>query len=108
MSFGKTVFAQIMQLVPHRDFNEIVIKYKGDYRVRNLSCHDQLLVMCMVQYADKSILRNIEASLNVLAVLRKLYHCGISYAVPRNTLVKANENRDWHPCLHPSYKSIHT
>ena len=26
----------------------------------------------------------------------KLYHCGISYAVPRNTLAKANEKRDWH------------
>jgi hypothetical protein len=35
-------------------------------------------------------------SLNALAVVKKLYHCGISYAVPRNTLAKANENRDWH------------
>ena len=96
MNFGKTVFAQIMQLIPRRDFNEIVTKYKGDYRVRNLSCHDQFLVMCMAQYANKSSLRDIEASLNALAVIRKLYPCGISYAVPRNTLAKANENRDWH------------
>lgn len=44
----------------------------------------------------RSSLRDIEASLNALAVIRKLYHCGISYAVPRNTLAKANENRDWH------------
>lgn len=96
MNFGKTVFAQIMQLIPRRDFHEIVAKYKGDYRIRNLSCHDQLLVMCMAQYADKNSLRDIEASLNALAIIRKLYHCGISYAVPRNTLAKANENRDWH------------
>jgi hypothetical protein len=95
MNFGKTVFAQIMQFIPRREFNEIVTKYKGDYRARSLSCHDQFLVMCMAQYADKNSLRDIEASLNALAVVRKLYHCGISYAVPRNTLAKANENRDW-------------
>ncbi|CAK7037399.1 MAG: hypothetical protein PETM_01558 [Petrimonas sp.] len=95
MNFGKTVFAQIMQFIPRREFNEIVTKYKGDYRVRSLSCHDQFLVMCMAQYADKNSLCDIEASLNALAVVRKLYHCGISYAVPRNTLAKANENRDW-------------
>ena len=96
MNSDKTVFAQIMQLTPRREFNEIVSRHKGDYRVRNLSCHDQFLIMCMAQYADKNSLRDIEASLNALAMVKKLYHCGISYAVPRNTLAKANGNRDWH------------
>lgn len=96
MNFGKIVFAQIMQFIPRRDFNDIVAKYRGNYRVRNLTCYDQLLVMCLAQYADKNSLRDIEASLNALAVTHKLYHCGISYAVPRNTLAKANELRDWH------------
>lgn len=96
MNFGKIVFAQIMQFIPRREFNDIVAKYKGNYRVRNLTCYDQLLVMCLAQYADKNSLRDIEASLNALAVTHKLYHCGISYAVPRNTLAKANELRDWH------------
>jgi hypothetical protein len=96
MNSGKTVFSQIMQLIPSREFDEIVARYKGDYRVRNLSCHDQFLVMCMAQYADKNSLRDIKAILNALAAVRKLYHCGISYAVLRYTLAKANENRDWH------------
>jgi len=96
MNFGKIVFAQIMQFIPRREFNDIVAKYRGNYRVRNLTCYDQLLVMCLAQYADKNSLRDIEASLNALAVTHKLYHCGISYAVPRNTLAKANELRDWH------------
>ena len=91
MNVGKIVFAQIMQFIPRREFNDIVAKYRGNYRVRNLTCHDQLLVMCLAQYADKKSLRDIEASLNALAVTHKLYHCGISYAVPRNTLAKANE-----------------
>lgn len=96
MNFGKIVFAQIMQFIPRREFNDIVAKYRGNYRVRNLTCYDQLLVMCLAQYADKNSLRDIEASLNALAVTHRLYHCGISYAVPRNTLAKANELRDWH------------
>ena len=49
--------------------------------------------MCLAQYASKNSLRDIEASL--IAVEHKLYHSGISYAVPRNTLAKANEQRDW-------------
>ena len=93
MFTGKTVFAQLMSLIPRRDFNACVARYKGDYRSRNLSCYDQFLVMCLAQYASKNSLRDIEASL--IAVEHKLYHSGISYAVPRNTLAKANEQRDW-------------
>ena len=93
MYTGKTVFAQLMYFIPRREFNACVAKYKGDYRVRNFSCYDQFLVMCLAQYASKNSLRDIEASL--IAVQHKLYHSGISYAVPRNTLAKANETRDW-------------
>ncbi len=93
MFTGKTVFAQLVSLIPLRDFNICVARYKGDYRSRNLSCYDQFLVMCLAQYASKNSLRDIEASL--IAVEHKLYHSGISYAVPRNTLAKANEQRDW-------------
>ena len=93
MFTGKTVFAQLMSLIPRRDFNACVARYKGDYRSRNLSCYDQFLVMSLAQYASKNSLRDIEASL--IAVEHKLYHSGISYAVPRNTLAKANEQRDW-------------
>lgn len=61
MNFGKIVFAQIMLFIPRREFNDIVAKYRGNYRVRNLTCYDQLLVMCLAQYADKNSLRDIEA-----------------------------------------------
>lgn len=93
MYTGKIVFAQLMSLIPRRDFSTCVARYKGDYRSRNLSCYDQFLVMCLAQYAAKNSLRDIEAGL--IAVEHKLYHSGISYAVPRNTLAKANEQRDW-------------
>lgn len=94
MPKGSTVFAQLMSLIPRRQFNNCVARYNGDYRIRNFSCYDQFLVMSMAQYANKNSLRDIEASLT--AISHKLYHSGISYAVPRNTLAKANELRDWH------------
>ncbi len=93
MNQGSTVFAQFMSLIPRRQFNNCVARYNGNYRVRNLTCYDQFLVMSMAQYANKNSLRDIEASLT--AISHKLYMSGISYAVPRNTLAKANELRDW-------------
>jgi hypothetical protein len=46
------------------------------------------------QLTQRDSLRDIENCLK--AVSGKLYHCGIKHAVPRNTLAKANELRDWH------------
>ena len=45
---SQNVFAQLMSLIPRRDFNACVVRYKGDYRSMNLSCYDQFLVMCLV------------------------------------------------------------
>lgn len=70
MYTGKIVFAQLMSLIPRRDFSACVARYKGDYRSKNLSRHDQFLVMCLAQYAAKNSLRDIEASL--IAVEHKL------------------------------------
>ena len=94
MNKGKTIFSQIMSLIPERDFKACVDRYKGNYRARNFSCRDQFLVMSYAQLTGRDSLRDIENCL--MALSTKLYHCGISYAVPLNTLAKANENRDRH------------
>ena len=44
MNKGKTIFSQIMSLIPERDFKACVDSYKGNYRSRNFSCKDQFLV----------------------------------------------------------------
>ena len=49
--------------------------------------------MSYAQLTGRDSLRDIENCL--MALSSKLYHCGISYAVPRNALTKANEKRDW-------------
>jgi len=93
MNHGKTVFAQLMSMIPEYEFDKCVARYKGNFRVRNFSCRDHFYVMCFAQLTQRDSLRDIENCLN--AVSNKLYHCGIKHAVPRNTLAKANENRDW-------------
>jgi len=45
MSTGKTVFAQIMCLIPRRKFDECVARYNGDYRIRNFSTKEMLDIM---------------------------------------------------------------
>ena len=93
MNKGKTIFSQIMSLIPEREFKTCVERYKGNYRTREFTCRDQFLVMSYAQLTNRDSLRDIENCLTALS--SKLYHCGISYAVPRNTLAKANEKRDW-------------
>ena len=96
MFTGKTVFAQLMSLIPRRDFNTCVARYKGDYRSRNHSCYDQFLVMCLAQYASKNSLRDIEASL--IAVEHKLLssiNCIIAVSVTlfQGTLLPRQMNK---------------
>ncbi len=93
MNKGRTIFSQIMAFIPEREFKACVDRYQGNYRARNFTCKDQFLVMSYAQLTNRGSLRDIENCLTALS--SRLYHCGISYTVPRNTLAKANENRDW-------------
>ena len=93
MNSGKTVFAQLMSVIPEYEFDKCVSRYNGNHRVRNFTCRDHFYVMCFAQLTKRDSLRDIENCLK--AVSGKLYHCGIKHAVPRNTLAKANELRNW-------------
>ena len=93
MNQGKTVFAQLMSMIPEYEFDKCVDRYNGNHRVRHFTCRDHLYVMSFAQLTQRDSLRDIENCMK--AVSGKLYHCGIKHAVPRNTLAKANELRDW-------------
>jgi hypothetical protein len=93
MHSGKFLFAQIMAFLPKRDLERCVLKYRGNYRVRRFSCLDQFLCMAFAQLTYRVSLRDIEICLNSLKP--KLYHVGIRGHIARNTLAKANQNRDW-------------
>jgi hypothetical protein len=93
MNRGHTVFAQLLQFISHNDFYRFVNRYKGDWRVRTLSCWEQFLAMAFAQLTRRESLRDIEVSL--AAHRRQLYHSGFRSPVKRSTLADANETRDW-------------
>ena len=93
MNTGKTIFSQIMSFMPKYEFDKRVIKYKGNYRIRQFSCLDQFLCMSFAQLTYRESLRDIEVCLN--AQPNKLYHMGIKGHVSRTNLANANRKRDW-------------
>jgi hypothetical protein len=93
MHAGSFLFSQLMDFFPQRDFDSCVRKHKGNYRTRRFSCRDQFLCMAFAQLTGRASLRDIEITLNSLQP--KLYHAGFRGRVARNTLAKANQNRDW-------------
>ena len=93
MHAGKFVFAQLMELLPWKRFQRLVLKYGGDRYVRHFSCSNQFLCMAFAQLTYRESLRDIEACLRAHSA--KLYHLGIRGRVSRSTLADANETRDW-------------
>jgi hypothetical protein len=93
MNSGKTIFAQLMDLLPLYEFRRCVERYHGNYKVKSFSCWDQFLCMAFAQLSYRESLRDIEACLR--SAQRKVYHMGIRGKVSRNTLAHANEVRDW-------------
>lgn len=93
MNTGRTIFSQVMEFLPHPEFQRCVRRYDGGSRVRTFSCWDQFLCMAFAQLTFRESLRDIEACLRSLGA--KLYHLGIRGCVARSTLADANEHRDW-------------
>ena len=93
MHTGRTVFAQVMDFVPLREFHQCVARYEGEYKVRDFSCLDQFLCLAFAQVTYRESLRDIETCLR--AMQPRLYHMGIRARVARSTLADANEKRDW-------------
>jgi len=93
MHTGHTVFSQLIDFLPKKQFDRCVRRYRGNYRIKTFSCFDQYLCMAFAQITYRQSLRDIETCLR--AMQPKLYHCGIHGNVSRTTVAKANEKRDW-------------
>ena len=93
MNSGRTVFAQLIEHLPHKHFHKCVARYRGDHYAKNFCCWDQYLAMAFAQLTYRESLRDIETCLG--AVGGKLYHMGFRSSVARSTLADANESRDW-------------
>ncbi len=93
MNTGRTVFAQLIENLPHKEFQKCVARYRGDRYAKDFSCWDQYLAMAFAQLTYRESLRDIEACLK--AVGGKIYHMGFRASIARSTLADANESRDW-------------
>src|SRR6266567_3901113 len=93
MYSGRTLFSQVMDLVPWTSLDRIVVKYGGDIGVRTLRCTEHFRVMGFAQITYRESLRDIEACLG--SQPSKLYGMGLRGPVAKSTLADANELRDW-------------
>ena len=93
MNSGRTIFAQLMDLLPLAEFHRCVDRYRGDYKVQSFSCLDQFLCSAFAQLTYRESLRDIQTCLR--AHQSQLYHMGFRGGISRNNLANANLQRDW-------------
>ena len=58
MNQGRTVFSQLIGVLPDREFRRCVARYDGDSRQRGFSCWDQYLAMAFAQLTYRESLRD--------------------------------------------------
>ena len=93
MNVGQTVFSQLIEHLPHKEFQKCVARYSGGSYVKSFSCWDQFLSMAFAQLTYRESLRDIEACLR--SMQSRLYHMGLRGKISRSTLADANESRHW-------------
>ena len=94
MNQGKYIFSQVMELISYKQFQTIVNRHQGDYKVKDFSCWKQLLCMSFGQLTHRESISDTILCLKANA--GKMYHLGIGEVVAKSTLTKANENRSYH------------
>jgi len=93
MNQGKYIFSQIMALISHKQFQTIVDRHLGDYRVKDFSCWKQFLCMVFGQLTHRESMSDTILCLKANA--NKMYHLGIGDVVAISTITRANENRSY-------------
>ena len=67
MHSGRTVFAQVMDFLPLRDFRTCVGRYGGQEQGESFSCLDQFLTLAFAQLTARDSRRDIVTCLNAMA-----------------------------------------
>jgi hypothetical protein len=93
MNQGKYIFSQIIGLISHKQFQTLVRRHKGDYKVKDFSCWKQYLCMAFGQLTHRESLSDTILCLKANA--DKTYHLGMGDVVAKSTLSTANENRSY-------------
>ena len=105
MHTGKYVFAQLIEFLPQKTFQRLVMKYQGDKYIKSFRCWNQLLIMIYGQLSGCDSLRELVCI--ITAHSSKSYHLGFGKSViTRSNLSKANANRDCKIFEEFAYKMI--
>ena len=92
MNTGRTVFAQLLGVVPFSHFEHLVDKYQANRWTRDFTAWSHFICMVYAQFTRREGLRDLIVCLNSQST--KLYHAGLRQRVSRSTLADANERRD--------------
>ena len=92
MNTGKYIYAQLIEFLPQRIFDGIVMKYEGNKYVKHFTCWNQLLVKMFGQLSIRDSLRDLTST--IAAHANKTYHLEFGKNVTRSNLSKANEVRN--------------
>ena len=92
MSNYRTVFSQLLDLVPRYRFQTYVDKYEGDKRSRKLDCWSQFCALFYSQVRQRDSLRGIAEGLETQST--QLYHIGMN-PIKRSTFSDANNKRSY-------------
>ena len=98
MSHYNTVFHQMLDIFPRHQFQKVVNRHNGDYRVRRLRCWDQFVHLLYAQLSGRESMRDLVSGIRCFG--SRLYHLG-ARVVRRSTLSDANNNRS-----HEIYRDI--
>lgn len=93
MHSGKFVFSQVMERMPHWEFQRVARRHGVDSAKLGFTAWEHFSAMAFAQLTFRESLRDIEACLSSQRSLA--YHLGFRRAVRRSTLAYANEHRDW-------------
>ena len=88
-----SIFAQLLQLFPRKQFQQAVERHHAERHARGFTCWGQFVAMMFCQLASARSLREICQGL--AASEGKLRHLGVDGAPARSTLAYANEHRPW-------------
>ncbi|MGD9172346.1 MAG: DUF4372 domain-containing protein, partial [Candidatus Thiodiazotropha sp.] len=58
MHQGRTLFSQVLDFLPRKQFRKCVDRYRGNYRTRSFTCYDQFLCMAFAQLTYRESLRD--------------------------------------------------
>jgi len=93
MHKGQMIFSQVMTLMPWRDFQACVDRYRGDIKTHALTTREFFKIMAFAQITGRESLRETVLCLN--AVPNHLYHLGLPRQLVRSNIALANHRRNW-------------